>query len=266
VSTGLDRVALITINPGGPFVASVLAGCAYAGIHPAAMIVVSPWQRLKREWKRHRFGVVRKVVAPRLRAIVATRLDRPSPQGEARAAPPPKVIKVPTLNGPETQQALRELGTKYLINAGAGIFRAPIIDLPGLVVLNAHAGALPQYRNMNVVEWALEQGSPVVATVHVIDSGLDTGPIVLERALDLSRASSLDEAREMAFDETARLFPAAIMGMESGELHPRPQPQGGKTWYTMHSHFQTAAEQNLIKRDVSIGTASDSARSGGRSG
>lgn len=251
-----DAVALITINPGGPFLASVRAGLADVGLHPATLIVVSPRQRLWKEWKRHRLGIVHQVIIPKLKGMAGAK-ERTSDDAATRSIPgrQPRVVRVPSLNGRQTRRVLQELGIRYLINGGAGIFRPAILDLPGLRVLNAHAGDLPRYRNMNVVEWALHERAPVIGTVHLIDRSLDTGAVVLRRPIDLAGTFSLTAAREKAFDQVARLLGTAVLGLETGELKPEPQGAGGRTWYTMHSHYRRQLEQSFQSRWESPGKA-----------
>jgi len=64
------------------------------------------------------------------------------------------------------------------IQAGIGILKSPLLDAPRLGFLNVHPGRLPQYRGNNCPEWAIRNGDPVVATAHLIDIGIDTGPVI----------------------------------------------------------------------------------------
>lgn len=55
------------------------------------------------------------------------------------------------------------------------------------VCLNVHGALLPKYRGNGTLNWALVNGERKSGvTVHVIDAGIDTGPIVLQRAFSLS--------------------------------------------------------------------------------
>ena len=46
-------------------------------------------------------------------------------------------------------------------------------------VVNIHPGILPAYRGCSCVEWAILNDDPVGNTAHFMDSGYDTGPIIL---------------------------------------------------------------------------------------
>src|SRR5436309_2693224 len=71
--------------------------------------------------------------------------------------------------------------------------RAPgccaVIEAFRLGILNAHIGVLPAYRGMNVAEWAALEGGSVGCSVHFIDTGIDTGPILATRGVDKSTLS-----------------------------------------------------------------------------
>jgi phosphoribosylglycinamide formyltransferase 1 len=64
-------------------------------------------------------------------------------------------------------------------------------------VVNVHPALLPAFPGIRAVEQALDYGVKVFGvTVHFVDEGVDTGPIILQRAVDLPLATTADEVRE----------------------------------------------------------------------
>ena len=64
-------------------------------------------------------------------------------------------------------------------------------------VINVHPALLPAFPGIRAVEQALEYGVKVFGvTVHFVDEGVDTGPIILQRAVELPLATEADEVRE----------------------------------------------------------------------
>ena len=60
-----------------------------------------------------------------------------------------------------------------------------------------HPALLPAFPGIRAVEQALEYGVKVFGvTVHFVDEGVDTGPIILQRAVELPLATEADEVRE----------------------------------------------------------------------
>ena len=93
--------------------------------------------------------------------------------------------------------AVAALQPDLAVHAGAGIVRAPVLAIPRLGTLNAHMGVLPYYRGVHVAEWARFNGDPVGCTVHLLDPGIHTGPIVCVRLVDTSGATSIEALRRL---------------------------------------------------------------------
>ena len=104
---------------------------------------------------------------------------------------------VPSLNSPAALALLGRVRPDLVIYGGGGILRGPFLDAAGRV-LNAHAGPLPAIRGMNAAEWSALLGEPAQATVHLIDRGIDTGPVLLRVPYDRARCRSVDELRDRA--------------------------------------------------------------------
>ena len=240
------RIAYITINPSGSFLRSAQAGFGRVGLQPEHLIYVRPLDRLFSELKRHKLGIVERVVVPKLQQRLR-RHERPT--REAQHWHTPRRHTVSRLNSDDTVRVIRTHNIKYLINCGAGLFGRQLIDMPGLIILNAHAGKLPDYKNMGVVEWAICNGEPVVGTVHRIEEGIDSGPIWLETVIDVSRQATYMGVREYCFSEVSGLLGQAVLANEEGSIIEKPQqPKAGRRWYRMHSYFQRRTEQVLQRQ------------------
>lgn len=90
-----------------------------------------------------------------------------------------------TFNDPATIEALRRERIDLVVYSGGGLLRQEFLQTPPLGVLNAHGGPLPAFRGMNAAEWALLHGVRPYVSVILLDSGIDTGDIVLERPMPL---------------------------------------------------------------------------------
>jgi phosphoribosylglycinamide formyltransferase-1 len=63
-------------------------------------------------------------------------------------------------------------------------------------VINVHPALLPAFPGIGSVEQAIAYGVKVFGvTVHFVDEGVDTGPIILQRAIDLPAATEPQEVR-----------------------------------------------------------------------
>jgi len=146
-------------------------------------------------------------------------------------------IETDAIKSEEAIHLLREHKIDLSIYAGAGILRKPILEATPMGVLNAHMGMLPAYRGMNVSEWAAWNGDAVGCSVHLIDAGIDTGDILLVRAVDVSGARNIGELRRRVDHAQIELLGEVVRYvLATGKLPPhRPQRDAeGLQYFRMH--------------------------------
>jgi phosphoribosylglycinamide formyltransferase-1 len=93
---------------------------------------------------------------------------------------------------------LEESGVELVVLAGYMqlLGAAFLARFPGRVI-NVHPALLPAFPGMGAVEQALAHGVKVFGvTVHFVDEGVDTGPIIAQRALELPGATDAGEVRD----------------------------------------------------------------------
>ena len=150
--------------------------------------------------------------------VVAVGSDKPAAQALARAesagvasqAFPVERRGDPTRGGPspaafpdrvardEAMAAwLAERGVELVVLAGYMQLLSPgFLDRFPQRVINVHPALLPAFPGIGSVEQAIAYGVKVFGvTVHFVDEGVDTGPIILQRALDLPEARDASEVR-----------------------------------------------------------------------
>lgn len=85
-------------------------------------------------------------------------------------------------------------------------------------ILNIHPALLPKYPGIHSIERAyqnhdLETG----ATVHFVDDGVDTGPIILQESLPIVPGESLETLTERVHAIEHRIYPEAIRRVLAAE-------------------------------------------------
>lgn len=64
-------------------------------------------------------------------------------------------------------------------------------------VANVHGGRLPQYRGANVLQWQIINGEPEIdVTLHYVDEGVDTGPVIGRRTVSVTAADTAVTVRD----------------------------------------------------------------------
>lgn len=107
--------------------------------------------------------------------------------------PVPNVRRVGTVNDPLTSELLRELRPSAVVVQGTRIISRSTLESIECPVLNLHAGVTPTYRGVHGGYWALAAGRPdlVGTTVHLVDAGIDTGPVVAQATFSPAEADSI---------------------------------------------------------------------------
>jgi phosphoribosylglycinamide formyltransferase 1 len=90
-------------------------------------------------------------------------------------------------------------------------------------IVNVHPSLLPAFPGLRPVDEALAAGVRVFGvTVHFIDEGVDTGPIILQRALELPYARTREEVLERLHPIEHELLPEAIRLIARGAVRVDP--------------------------------------------
>jgi methionyl-tRNA formyltransferase len=158
------------------------------------------------------------------------------------------VLETGPLDSADAVAQIKALDPDLGIHAGAGLLRRPLIDAFRLGVLNAHMGLLPAYRGMNVAEWAALEGAPVGCTVHLIDTGIDTGVILAVREVDIAGCDSVAALRGAVDRAQLALLGDIVGSIVSGRI-PEPLPPAGAPgpqYFHMHQDLVALLEARLL--------------------
>jgi methionyl-tRNA formyltransferase len=167
--------------------------------------------------------------------LVVTQPDKPRGRGLELTASPikqraaelglpitqPDKIK----NSEEFRYQLAELKPDAIIVVGYGrIIPQWMIDLPPLGNINLHASLLPKYRGAAPMQWAIASGETVTGnTTMRIDSGLDTGDILLQQEVAIGPEDTSESLAPRLAEAGANLLVETLKGLQAGSVHPCPQ-------------------------------------------
>jgi phosphoribosylglycinamide formyltransferase 1 len=91
-------------------------------------------------------------------------------------------------------------------------------------VINVHPALLPAFPGLHAVEQALEYGVKVFGvTVHYVDEGVDTGPVILQRGVELPGVRSAAEVMEHLQPIEHELLPEAVRLIAAGVVRLDPE-------------------------------------------
>jgi len=91
-------------------------------------------------------------------------------------------------------------------------------------IINVHPALLPAFPGVRAIEQALEYGVKVAGvTVHFVDEGVDTGPVLLQEAFNLPYHRDIAEIEERVHQIEHRLLPRAVRLIAQGGVSVDPE-------------------------------------------
>jgi phosphoribosylglycinamide formyltransferase-1 len=115
-------------------------------------------------------------------------------------------------------------GSRLVVLAGFMELLSPafVARFP-LQIVNVHPSLLPAFRGTRAIEQAFEYGVKVMGvTVHFVDDGVDTGPIVLQRAFELPYPAGIAEIEDRVHEIEHELLPRAVELIAGGAVAVDP--------------------------------------------
>ena len=119
---------------------------------------------------------------------------------------------------------LRSLGVELVVLAGyMQLVSADFLDAFPDRVINVHPGLLPAFPGLDAVGQALDYGVKVFGvTVHLVDRGVDTGAIILQRAVELPGAQTREDVFAVLRGVEHALLPEAVRLFAAGRVQRDP--------------------------------------------
>ena len=120
----------------------------------------------------------------------------------------------------ELVRILEEHRVDLVILAGyMRLVSKPFLEAFPMKVMNIHPALLPAFPGTSGVADALEYGVKVTGvTVHFVDEGVDTGPIILQEAVPVLPTDDVDTLHQRLHQVEYRLYPEAIRLFCQGRL------------------------------------------------
>ena len=169
-------------------------------------------------------------------ALVITQPDRPAGRKQSLSPPAVKVeaeqlglrlAQPEKINGKEALSLLEEAAPEAIVVAAYGqILSEEVFSLPPLGTINIHASLLPRYRGAAPINWAIICGEVETGvTTFLIEEGLDTGLILLKKALQIGRDETAGQLHDRLATLGAKVILDTLAGLEAKTLEPVAQDE-----------------------------------------
>jgi phosphoribosylglycinamide formyltransferase-1 len=156
-------------------------------------------------------------IRPHIALVVADRpgiaaLDRAASAGVERVVIEPSGDRQALSDA--VADSLTQRGIDLVVSAGyMRILGAPVVDRWRHRWINVHPALLPAFPGVRGVADALDAGVKVIGvTVHLVDEGVDTGPIILQEAIEVGD-DDRDSIEPRVHEVEHRLLPRAVRAL-----------------------------------------------------
>jgi methionyl-tRNA formyltransferase len=134
------------------------------------------------------------------------------------------VFRGADFRAPEALETLGAMRLDYIVAVHFPyIFPPAVLRIPRRGVLNLHPALLPYNRGWHTASWAILEGTPIGATLHFMDEGVDTGDIVHQQSTEVSPADTADTLYQRLKRLELDVFQQAWPSIEAGSVRRTPQ-------------------------------------------
>jgi methionyl-tRNA formyltransferase len=132
-------------------------------------------------------------------------------------------------------QQIQNWSPDLIVVAAFGqILRSAVLDLPLYGCINVHASLLPRWRGAAPIQAAILDGDEKSGvTIMRMDPGIDTGPVLKSRALNILPEDTAETLGARLAELGAELLLDTLPGYINGEIQPKPQDESQATYAPM---------------------------------
>lgn len=153
------------------------------------------------------------------------------------------------INTPPTADLLRQLDLDLMIVSHGPILKPEIFNIPRLGTINIHLGYAPNYRGEDSIFWPLyyRDYDHIGVTIHRIDAGIDTGPILARGTPAISRHDTEVSIVAKTAHLTAELLNELLALAAAGQLPTGRREKGGRLFLRRHRLLSHDVQYHLSR-------------------
>ena len=162
-------------------------------------------------------------------------------------------VRTPTaLKSKEEQESFRALDADVAVIAAYGlILPKPVLEAPRYGCVNIHASVLPRWRGAAPIQRAILAGDRQTGvTIMRMDEGLDTGPALLSKVVEIGPRTNAGELHDRLAALGAELIVEALARIEAGTLAGDAQGQAGATYAAKIDKAETRIDWTLAADEL----------------
>lgn len=164
----------------------------------------------------------------------------------ATAVDSEKIIKLNSVNDKSTIALLQKINPELVAVNGTRIISNEVLQCISAPFINIHAGITPKYRNVHGAYWAIVNNDMenCGVTVHLVDKGIDTGSIIYQERIAISRNDNFSTYPLLQLAAGIKLLKKAIADIFNDKLIFKKGTPESKIWH--HPTFWQYLYQRIV--------------------
>jgi len=145
-------------------------------------------------------------------------------------------LEVRDINDQSCKEFLAGHRPDMIAVCGTTVLKPEVFNLSSKGTINIHVGITPEYRSADPIFWALYNGEPdkVGVTIHFVDQGIDTGDIIFQATVELTREDDPSTLYAKCIQRGAELMSQTIEEIAGGTVKTyRKEGVEGKAYFHM---------------------------------
>ncbi|MBI1820618.1 MAG: phosphoribosylglycinamide formyltransferase [Nitrospirae bacterium] len=120
----------------------------------------------------------------------------------------------------EIVRHLRDSGAQWIVLAGyMKMITSELLSAYRNHILNIHPSLLPAFTGLHAQAQALSYGVKITGcTVHLVDEGLDSGPVIVQAAVPVLESDTVDTLKSRILEKEHEIYPQALKWIAEGKL------------------------------------------------
>ena len=163
-----------------------------------------------------------------------------------------KTMTPHTLKNEDVFEEYKKLKPDIVVVVAYGlILPEKYLQIPKYGCINGHASSLPRWRGAAPIQRAIEAGDTSSgSSIMIMEKGMDTGPILLSKHVDISRHDTSKMLHEKLSHLTAKILIEAINGYTKGVLSPKNQSSIGIKYAHKIEKTESQIDWNLTAEQI----------------
>ena len=158
-----------------------------------------------------------------------------------------KVFTSNSVNSKKTSDLLKSIKPDIVITQVPEIIDESILELAKKGFINKHASLLPKYKGLYPIFWALLKGEKNIGyTFHLMNNQIDSGDILFQRVIKVSKEDSLSELYQKVFKLAGKDLPGIVEDFDKKRLRLRKMSK-------IRNNYFSLPEKKDIKKFKKLG-------------